>query len=205
MDDASHTPESEGRTRVETRAESGALLSVAWLGPDGTPDGEFTTYAPDGTLQMRMLYRAGLPDGPAVILRNGTRQTEMTYADGLLDGEMRGYDLAGRLLSVVRYAAGRRSGTMECFTPDGKPLLASEYRDDRLNGATVEFYEDGTVRRRTVYKDDLPEGEAMEFHPSGNPRERTLYKAGILVEGPQRFEDPQGPGKSSLLTRLLGK
>ncbi|MGQ9371250.1 toxin-antitoxin system YwqK family antitoxin [Azospirillum sp. ST 5-10] len=193
-------------TVLEARADDGRLVSTTTLGPDGRPDGEFVAYAPDGTVAMRMLYRAGVPDGPATVFRNGVPQTEMTYAAGLLDGAMRGYDPAGRLLSVVRYAAGKRHGRMECFTAEGKPLMSAEYKDDRLDGDLVEYRPDGSVRRRVPHKDDLPDGEALEFHPGGAPAERTLYRAGAVVEGPERLDDPDAPAsRKGLVARLRGK
>lgn len=204
MDAATPNPP-EDHTIVESRAGDGRLLSTATLGPDGAPDGEFVAYAADGTVQMRMLYRAGVPDGPAAIYRGGKPQTEMSYAAGALDGEMRGYDLAGRLLSIVRYAAGKRHGLMECFTTEGTPLLTAEYKDDRLDGVSTEFRPDGTVRRRALYKADLLDGETVEFHPGGQPAERTVFQAGVPVEGPERFDDPDTPGKKGLLARLTGK
>jgi len=195
----------DGRTRVETRDGDGRLLSVATLGPDGLPDGVFTAFDPGGAVLMTMMYRAGQPDGPMTVYRDGVLQTEMTYAAGLLDGEMRGYDPAGRRLSVVRYAAGRKNGLMECFTVEGAPLMSAEYRDDRLNGVTTEYRPDGTVRRRALYVDDLLDGESVEYHPGGAVAERTLYRVGVAVDGPRRFADTGVPAKASLLARLIGK
>lgn len=203
--DVSAPSEPEGRTRVESRADDGRLLSVAHFGPDGALDGEFVAYAADGAPQIRMLYRAGLPDGPAVILRDGRPLTEMAYAAGKLDGPMRGYDPAGRLTSVVRYEAGRKHGLTECFSVEGALLLTAEYHDDRRHGVTLEYRPGGNVRRRAAYVNDLLDGETIDFHPSGRPAERTLFKAGIAVEGPQSFADPDGPGRTSLLARLRGK
>lgn len=191
--------------RAEARGPDGRLLSAVPLGPGGQPEGEFVAYAPDGAVLMRMTYRGGRPDGPAAVYRDGRLLTEMGYAAGLLDGEMRSYDPAGRLLSVVRYAAGRKNGTMECFTVDGVLLMTAEYRDDRLNGPLVEFRPDGTVRRRALYADDVLDGETVEFHPGGSPAERTLFQAGAAVEGPERFADPDAPGRTSLLARLMGR
>ncbi|MBP2233045.1 antitoxin component YwqK of YwqJK toxin-antitoxin module [Azospirillum agricola] len=192
-------------TRIETRDAEGQLLSLVTLGAGGQPDGEFVAYAPDGSVQMRMTYRDGQPDGPATIYRDGRVQTEMGYAAGRLDGEMRGYDPAGRLLSVVRYAAGRKNGRMECFTVDGALLMTAEYRDDRLDGPMLEYRPDGTLRRRALYADDRLDGEVVEFHPGGSPAERSLFRAGTVVEGPERFADPDAPGRTSLLARLIGK
>lgn len=194
-----------GTVRVETRAEDGRLLSVAHLNADGAMHGPFIAFAPDGRVQMRMGYRDGQPDGPAVIYRDGRLQTELCYAAGELEGELRGYDLAGRLASIVRYAQGRKHGLTECFSPDGRPLVSMAYDRDRQHGPTTEHHPDGSVRRRTPYVDGLPDGESLEFHPGGAPAARTLYRAGVVVDGPTRFDDPAGPGKTSLLGRLFGK
>ena len=195
----------DGHTVVETCADDGRLLSTATLGPDGALDGPFTAYGPDGAVQMRMTYRAGVAEGSATVFLNGKPQTEMTYAGGLLEGEMRSFDAGGRLVSVVRYAGGRRHGLMECFGPDGKPLMTAAYKDDRLDGPMVEYRADGTVRRSASYRNDLLDGEVVEFHPGGSPSERTVFAAGVPVEGPQRFDDPDAPGKKGLLARLRGK
>lgn len=202
--DGTTTPPPPDHTVVETR-DGGRLVSTATVGPDGVPDGDFTAYAPDGSVLMRLVYKAGVPHGPSTIYRNGRPQTEMGYADGALDGAMRSYDPAGRLLSVVRWTAGRRNGVMECFTADGTPLMTAEYTDDRLDGVVMEYRADGTLRRRATYKADLLDGEAVEFHPGGQPAERTVYQGGVIVEGPQRFDDPDAPGKKGLLARLRGK
>lgn len=205
MDTTITTPLPPGHSVVEARDDGGRLQSATTVGPDGVPDGAFTAYAPDGSVLMRLVYKAGVPDGPSTIYRHGRPETEMSYAAGVLDGEMRGYDPAGRLLTVVRWAGGRRNGLMECFSPTGVPVMTAEYKDDRLDGLVVEYRADGSVRRRASHKDDLPDGETVEFHPGGRPAERTVYRAGVVVEGPERFDDPDGPGKKGLLARLMGK
>ncbi|WP_146208738.1 toxin-antitoxin system YwqK family antitoxin [Azospirillum sp. TSO22-1] len=204
MDGADTSPPA-GHTVVEARDGDGRLLSCATIGPDGVPDGAFVAYAPDGAVLMRLVYKAGVPDGPSTIYRDGRPQTEMSYANGALDGAMRGYDPAGRLLTVVRWAAGRRNGLMECFTVDGTPLMTAEYKNDRLDGLVMEYRADGTLRRQASYKADLLDGETVEFHPGGQPAERTVYQSGVAVEGPERFDDPDAPGKKGLLARLMGK
>ncbi|WP_431854407.1 toxin-antitoxin system YwqK family antitoxin [Azospirillum sp.] len=203
--DGTDTPPPADHTIVEARDGDGRLLSAATVGPDGVPDGEFVAYAPDGSVQMRLVYRAGVPDGPSTIFRDGRPQTEMSYANGALDGAMRSYDPAGRLLTVVRWSAGKRNGLMECFTVDGTPLMTAEYKDGRLDGLVMEYRADGSLRRRASYKADLLDGEAVEFHPGGQPAERTVYQAGVAVEGPERFDDPDAPGKKGLVARLMGK
>jgi antitoxin component YwqK of YwqJK toxin-antitoxin module len=190
---------------IEARADDGRLLSTATVGPDGVLNGEFVAYDIDGAPQMRMIYRAGLPHGPATAFQGGRVQSEMTYVAGVLDGEMRNFDPAGRLVSVVRHANGRRHGTMECFSITGTTLLTAGYKDGRLDGLLNEFRPDGTLRHRASYKADLLHGDSVEFHPGGQPAMRVVYQAGVPVQGPERFPDPDAPGRASPLAWLMDK
>lgn len=191
-------------TKVERRGEDGRLLETVTLDANGALDGPFVAYDDDGQPRMRMNCRGGRPDGPATVYRNGRPEVQMTFVQGRLANEMRRFDGAGRLVSIVRYAAGRRHGLMECRSPEGGPLLSAEYRDDHLNGVWTEFRPDGSIRRRALYRDDLLDGETVEFDPDGRAVQRVVYAAGTVVATPQPPPDPAPPKPKPLWRRLFG-
>lgn len=189
---------------VETRDEAGRLKTSAPVDAEGRLHGTFTAYDDRGQPELVMRYVGGRAEGLAVAYSGGRKLAEMTYAGGLLHGPMHSYDPAGRPTAVVHYAHGQRHGPMQAFGPDGLPRMTAVYAQGRLNGLTTEYDDKGRIRRRASYKDDLLDGEEIHFHPSGHPRERTLFRAGVVIEGPQSFADPD-EGKAPLLSRLLGK
>jgi antitoxin component YwqK of YwqJK toxin-antitoxin module len=190
---------------VERRGEDGHLLETVSLDPAGGLEGPFVAYDGNGRPQMRLSCRAGQPDGPATVYRDGQPEVQLAFAAGHLDGTMRIFDAAGRVAFIVCYVAGQRHGLMECRSPEsGQPLLTAEYRNDRLNGAWTEFHPDGSVRRRAQYRNDLLDGETLVFHPDGQPAERTVYAAGQVVAGPQKIVAPAPPKAKAGWRRMLG-
>jgi antitoxin component YwqK of YwqJK toxin-antitoxin module len=189
---------------IPTTDEAGVVVSTATY-RGGVLDGPFTAYGQDGQPVLTMSFRDGLAEGVATHLRDGRPESTVTWKAGRLEGELRAFDPAGHVVTIIRYAGGRRNGLMECFAPDGRRLMTAMYVDDRREGAVTEFFDDGGVRRRAAYRGDMPEGETVDFYPSGNPHERRVFEAGVLVKGPEVLPDGPPVAKPSRLARLLGR
>jgi hypothetical protein len=191
-------------TIVERRADDGRLLATVSLDQNNGLEGPFVAYDDNGQRQLHMICHAGQPDGPATFYRNGRPEAQLGFAAGRLNGEMRSFDAAGRVVAIVRYVAGRRHGLMECRSPDGSVVLTADYRNDCLNGAWTEFRPDGSIRRRALYKGDLLDGETIEYDADSQPTERTVYTAGRIIEGPQKVMAPVAPKAKPSWQQRLG-
>ena len=110
---ASRTPPPSASSVVERRDDNGQLQAIVGLNSAGTLEGPFVAYDETGRAAMRLMCCDGRPDGPATVYRNGRAEVEMTFVAGQLGKEMRRFDAAGRVVSIVRFAAGRRHGLME--------------------------------------------------------------------------------------------
>lgn len=191
----------EEAAAVEIRDEAGRLLRRVPM-RDGKPHGELVEFDAAGRVSTRMTFKDGIPHGPAALLRDGVPQTEMSYAEGLLDGELRSFGPAGRLIAVVRYAAGRREGPSELFDAEGRPMRLEPYRDDRLDGEVVEYWDDGAVRQRSSYREGLRDGETVTCGRDGKPSERQVFEKGKALGPAEPVRDKEG-GRGPRLGRLF--
>jgi antitoxin component YwqK of YwqJK toxin-antitoxin module len=191
----------EDAQAIEMRDEQGRLLRRIPM-KDGKPDGELVEFDGQGRPSTRLTFRQGVLHGPAVLLRDGAPQMEMSYAEGLLDGELRSFGPAGSLSAVVRYAAGRREGLSEIFDAEGRPMRLEPYRDDRLDGEVVEYWDEGTVRQRSLYRAGLRDGETVTYGRDGKPTERQVFEKGAALGPAEPVRDKEGE-RGSRLGRLF--
>ena len=114
--------------QVETYPD-GARQSVYTVTADGTRNGPFKEYHPNGKLKAAGSYRHGKRNGP--------------YTER---------DPGGRIKLRATYRKGELTGAYLEFAEDGKPLRKAAYRNGKLHGAQQEFV-DGALVKDEVWLD----------------------------------------------------
>lgn len=188
---------------AKTYATEGWLLRTAAF-KAGRLDGETIEYDSAGNPLARFTFAEGRLDGPATLYANGRPSQQMTYADGVLCGEMRSFDASGCLIAVAHYAQGRLNGEAKQLRPDGSPIRAAQYRDGMLDGEVVDYRDDGSVRQRALYKDNLPDGPTTTYSATGQLEQQTIFAKGIAGETrPATPESDAKPRSASWIDRLI--
>lgn len=140
----------------------------------------------------------------------------LTKVNGKAEGEVRLFDLNGKLiligtlkndqrngffydldadtgdtLRIVQFENNLREGKAVSYFPGGNISQESNFVNNQLEGLVTSYYEDGTVRDRTIFKNNKPEGVSESFFPNGKPKAKISFSAG-QYHGPYEEYDEDG-------------
>ncbi len=122
-------------------------------------DGDWTSYHPNGEVEMKGQYREG-------------RKQDV----------WREYYDNNREKSVVKYKDDKRIGMFVEFYSDGTKKMEGEYGESkadinrsRKEGTWVEWYENGAKRREVSYIKGRREGKSSEWYANGQKKLETTY------------------------------
>lgn len=196
------TPPPEPPVAMEDRDEAGTVRRRYTM-EGGVLQGVMETFDADGVPETRMSFHQGTLHGPSTIFQAGRPAVQMSYVNGLLQGEVRSFDPAGRLTAVTSFVGGKRSGDSQIFRPDGTLFRRESWQDDQMHGPVEEFNPDGSLLRRSSYVANMLHGEVLTFGAAGTEPERVIFDKG-LAQGP--LAPLAGPApKAGLRQRFFGK
>lgn len=196
------SPPPEPPVPMEDRDEVGTVRRRYTM-QGGVLQGVMETFDADGVPESRMSFHQGTLHGPSTIFQAGRPAVQMHYVNGLLHGEVRSFDPAGRLTAVTSFVGGKRSGDSQIFRPDGTLFRREVWHDDQMHGPVEEFNPDGSLLRRSTYVANMLHGEVLTFGAAGTEPERVIFDKG-LAKGP--LAPLAGPvAKTGLRQKLFGK
>ena len=158
---------------------------------NGTLNGAYKVFFPDGSLQSLQFYKNGLNDS---IFRSysygGKLASEGQYRMGDKVGTWKYYRSNGTLKTVEQYDAGSLEGPRTHYFENGKPDLEMNYDNDERTGLTKKYSPDGALLYHLRYVDGLPMAysypdKAGKMVPeislnNGNGKVKTYYPDGTL-------------------------
>lgn len=104
---------------VETYPD-GTVQVIYYTDSQGRRHGRYQRFRPDGTLEVKARYRAGLLDGRWESYHpSGELEARAEYLRGERHGDYDEYDADGELTLEGQYERGRREGLWELHDPDG--------------------------------------------------------------------------------------
>jgi len=116
--------------------EDGALKAEYKVDPDGTKDGWYREYWPDGEGKVKAVYDRGVLDGRYRSWHaDGTPHIETKYVEGAPDGDWQEWWPDGTPKVVSEFDAGKRVGWYREWQADGTLALEEQYAADLLDGA----------------------------------------------------------------------
>ena len=130
-----------GMMEGEYRRYRDGVLREAGLYADGRRTGIFTEYYQDGRTPRRVApMRQGRIDGTVkTFFRNGSRETEKEYRQGVEHGVERRFDgKTGEQVYEARYADGRKEGEEWTINDDGRgarSMVTRHYRGGKADGS----------------------------------------------------------------------
>ncbi len=155
----------------------------------GVPVKEHLIYYPrqegcqDNQLSRSMHYSNGKPDGEcSSFYPNGMTHALINYRSGVLHGKKALWDQNGTLIEEAHYVDGLLEGSSFLRKGDGKEVV-SHYKNNRLHGDMQVFYPrqeslEKVIALQATYVDGLAEGDMVEFSPKGSKQSVTPYKKG---------------------------
>jgi antitoxin component YwqK of YwqJK toxin-antitoxin module len=122
-----------------------------------TLHGKFFSYAPDGILRARGIYKMGvIVDFFCTYNGNGTvNLQEWRDSTGKAQGVFRIYHRNGQLSQIGYHKDGYLDDTSKSFHPNGQPRSIEVYKDNKKSGTWQYFSEKGKLISTEVYENDV--------------------------------------------------
>ena len=118
-------------------------------------------------------------------------KAELTYTNGILEGEAKQYYQSGELKSTAIFSNGLLNGQCIGYYESGNIEYEENYLDDELNGSVKDYYENGQLKAELNYKNGKLDGLEKEYHENGQLYIEENYKDGKL-EGESTNYDEKG-------------
>ena len=118
-------------------------------------------------------------------------KAELTYTNGILEGEAKQYYQSGKLKSTAIFSNGLLNGQCIGYYESGNIEYEENYLDDELNGSVKDYYENGKLKAELNYKNGKLDGLEKEYHQNGQLYIEENYKDGKL-EGESTNYDEKG-------------
>ena len=118
-------------------------------------------------------------------------KAELTYTNGILEGEAKQYYQSGKLKSTAIFSNGLLNGQCIGYYESGNIEYEENYLDDELNGSVKDYYENGQLKAELNYKNGQLDGLARAYHENGQLHIEENYKDGKL-EGESTNYDENG-------------
>ena len=118
-------------------------------------------------------------------------KAELTYTNGILEGEAKQYYQSGKLKSTAIFSKGLLNGQCIGYYESGNIEYEENYLDDELNGSVKDYYENGQLKAELNYKNGKLDGLEKEYHQNGQLYIEENYKDGKL-EGESTNYDEKG-------------
>ncbi len=119
---------------------------------------------------------------------NKQRAFEVTFVEGVSEGEAVEYDEKGNKISCTPYVKGLKEGLCQIFDK-GRLLMQVSFKKDKREGMTREYYPKGTLLGEVGYKDNQKHGEEKGYFEDGTPAHYAQYIDGKLDGPSYRWND----------------
>lgn len=127
-------------------------------------------------------YKQGTVDGTfKEFFPNGNLKREARYLGGKMNGLFRTYYENGQIEQEAVYEAGEIDGLYRSYYEDGKPHQEKEYDHGQLNGVYKAFDEFGVPFFEITYRNNIQDGTDKIYDQKGVLQYLDTYKSGILI------------------------
>lgn len=114
--------------------------------------------------------------------QNGSKGREMTYKNGLNQGNYKTYYENGQLESDYDYIDNEINGVSSEYYSNGKLKSETNYFNGYLQGNWKMFYENGNIKEQGNYNNDQLEGERHYFNEKGKKTKTEVYFNGNIIK-----------------------
>jgi hypothetical protein len=80
---------------------------------------------------------------------------EVTFENGVMQGEMRTYYQGGQLNQTIWYENGLREDSVKKYYLEGQVFRSTPFKHDTIDGTQIQYYRDGHVRAKLKFTKGL--------------------------------------------------
>jgi antitoxin component YwqK of YwqJK toxin-antitoxin module len=194
---------------VEERDEAGNLVLATSL-EKGVLQGPVTLWDDAGRPALKATFRDGVPHGPMTVFAEGRRQMTLTFVQGRQHGPAATYGPDETVLSQMSWVEGVLEGEARHFDPLGRQIRVERYVAGKLHGPATDYYPTGAIQQTSHWVEGVLHGEQVTYGADGTQLSRVLYEngeakpQGAAPSGPQ-IELPPASVRDRLLAQIRGK
>ncbi|MDL2309404.1 tetratricopeptide repeat protein, partial [Bacteroidales bacterium OttesenSCG-928-C03] len=151
---------------------------------DGVNTGVNKYYYDNGELYQEVPAENNLFHGTAVMYAQNAYESnkhlkmlELNYNQGVLDGELKRYNISGTLTEHSHYKNGKLNGVFKLFYPQGGNYKSGVLKDGILTDWFYIFHNNGDTLEVDYYAGEEETGHFKSFYPNG-----TLETEGEITE-----------------------
>lgn len=150
----------------------------------GKKEGKFTVFYPSDGLNERIIRcvyynKNDKVNGEAVCYyKNGQKQLEFTFVNGLLNGKFADWYENGQKKSEGFYKDNKLEGETIFYHENGQKKLKAFYKNGKKEGEAITYYENGKILSTSSNKNGVLDGPAVEFHRNGKKYKEVTYVNG---------------------------
>lgn len=187
-------------------AQSGSPKSKQPTGAPGVIPSASTTINGTNLVSVATFHYKGQPyNGTAIWLHpNGKRSSQVSYINGLKEGQSIWWDESSQIKESIMYKAGQMDGvrttwhsnkekrsetvykdgkrmTEILLHPNGKSKTVTAFKDDKQDGVEKWFYETGEKMAVIKYNAGMKTGPAFGWHENGQKKYEYVWQADKLI------------------------
>ena len=92
---------------------------------------------------------------------------EITFENGVMQGEMRTYYQGGQLNQTIWYENGLREDSVKKYYLEGQVFRSTPFKHDTIDGTQIQYYRDGHIRAKLQFIKGLRTPFLEEFRRDG--------------------------------------
>jgi len=171
-------------TIIDTTKNYSQSLLVNYWYEDGTQvvkdgTGEFLSYHPNGTLQIKEHYLNGRQTGEwKWYYSNGKVQYVENFIDGKQDGDYIFYFINGQVRTKGKYLKGKQVGLWQDWYANGQTRQIKNRVDGKLDGEYTEWHKNGVRSCCGIYKMGSEDGLWQYWDENGKLVQEIIYSNG---------------------------
>lgn len=183
-----HWKNGEQNGLFQMYTENGLLIDNANF-KDGQRHGVAEEYYNDtGKLRALINYKNGTFDGEfKSYYPNGNIQIEANYKNGVIDGAYKEYYDNKSIKIIGNYKESLQDGEWRIYLGNGKLKSLVNYKDGALNGIKEDYYANGNLWTRRGFENNTQEGVYEVYYENGSPQFKAVVRNGVIVEE-QKFD-----------------
>ena len=140
-------------------------------------------YYEDKSLKAELTYTNGILEGEAKqYYQSGKLKSTAIFSNGLLNGQCIGYYESGNIEYEENYLDDELNGSVKDYYENGQLKAELNYKNGKLDGLEKEYHQNGQLYIEENYKDGKLEGESTNYYENGNLTSKAIYKDDEMVE-----------------------
>ena len=162
-------------------------------------------YYEDKSLKAELTYTNGILEGEAKqYYQSGKLKSTAIFSNGLLNGQCIGYYESGNIEYEENYLDDELNGSVKDYYEDGQLKAELNYKNGKLDGLEKEYHQNGQLYIEENYKDGKLEGESTNYDENGNLTSKAIFKDDEMVEKLFGDSEEDAPSKNSKLKGYTG-